>query len=1822
MEYTKLLGKVTLTCDGLHDSSKEYERLSLVYDDQYRSFISIKEVPANISLTNISYWQSISVITADGEDIEVTDDLKLKFADKDYNKNQHSGLGRKILRKRIVGNKNVLKQTDFVSSDTIYIIQYEFDLQGATITIPNNSTLKFEGGKLLNGSVKLSDTLLLPQGIDVYSTIPGIVKGNYKEGQIYFDNVKNGLIAVANDIEIDLTTPNITNQYTRYNWIKYSATQYGDQMTDTPQSDTQYIGIASNKEEAQPSNNPLDYLWAKIKGDEGPAGIQGPPGLQGPAGGDGADGKPGTDGKPGEGVTPNWTTFVFKQTDDEPAAPTFINPSPGSSGINGWFDGPTSIGKWWMSKGTVDGRANVVIQGSWSKPVQCTAEDGLTNSYVDFKYATSTSPTDPPSLDKGMRNPTGWQDNVPPIIHKQYTWMITALIDENDNLVHDWTNPARITGEQGIPGEPGEGTPGSSYNTVFAFTSSLEQPDKPEGGSWDPITNVVNYPKGWFANDEKLEPPIWFSNKTFTSVIDIQGEWSDPLKITGADGKPGADGIADEFIYLLTKTGELADTPNTPPSINEDDNVPDPWTDSPSGIDATMKAEWVCTRSKREGAWQKWSKPAIWSKWGDNGQDGDGVQYIYYRTATNSMPINPTPDNLDTDKYQERNDFENVEYIPTFPVVWTDNPVGVTKEVPYEWVCQRKRKNGRWRAYTGPSLWAKFGKDGIDGLGGIIVDLDNEVQQVACDSQGNVLSGLPLTADLNMYYGTTELDLTDIVITPVPGVTATADRKTGITTVTKIDKDVPANIKINITGVCLYNNEILERTVTLNINKVQPGVDGSDAILYQLFPNVGVIKVDKNGVPEVTGVSCGIKKTQGALTSMLTIMPEGYSMYYSIDDGDEVPFTFTSTVSTSHIKEKVVFTFYDLERNLVDKESVYKVKDGEDGETGFSSIVADLDNELQSVACDINGKVLSGLPVTSKFTMYYGTTLLVIDSLQVVVAESTLTGVTYSLNANTGIVLVTAISDAAPDVITIKLEGTSTFNSAYYVRHATLTINKVKSGQDGETPVIYSLQPTVTQIHRDQFGANTPVFVSCNIQKIVGGVITNVSTPTGYNFKVQWDKTFGTAIAPGDVFETSQVKDYVSFELTNSAGLIVDKETLYVVSDGQDGNDGEDGVVPNWNTYIYQKSNSEPDRPTSGDIIPVGWTDVPTSEGQWWQCIGLVNGATQKVVTWSKVLQVNGKDGVAQDGAHTEFQFAINTSATLPPALSVNSRNPGIAWSLSTSTVPKGSYMWMTHADIDANNNLKTNWYPAVRISGEDGTPGTPGVSYYTWIKYCDVMPTNNSQIYDTPNQYTQYIGTRYNNVKPEESDPTSANYNMYTWIKWVGKDGVNGLQGRMVYPMGTYDKTVTYTATNKQAPYVLLDRDQQYYVMVQSASWLGTARGMDPKDDVDDNGDNGVWMLMEKYSAVYTNLLIADNGKLGQFVFNKEYMFSQQGKDNLGNNSSQYRLFQNKDLPTTFTDESVWKSIPRYSQGDPISAYHSGDNAVVVSAIYKGGDFPFLKPVSDIPYFEFEVQNIDKYNSNVNIEYRVKDANGVKSSKIIYEDGIYSFPGSVFSEEVGFYVGNSSESTISLGINIIIKPEEFHPNYIVNAITGAVDMSSGNIRIPSSPLYDTYTLTPDDASPNGWDPIVVGFENENKILVIDEKFGIDRISPLLFIFPIKVRVNFNDSDQRKRLYCKHTIINGTRGILSIQMYITSLQNIYFPFRVVSTNETRPKIKEVYLLSGGTIEFFLMHDTYTQKQSQDIHYSMHIVNANDFHVQQFSDGTMSLMQNDLQVVEK
>ena len=57
------------------------------------------------------------------------------------------------MTKTIIPSGTVLSNSTFSYSNRIYVIQYDFDLNGATITVNSTSYLLFDGGTLTNGTI-------------------------------------------------------------------------------------------------------------------------------------------------------------------------------------------------------------------------------------------------------------------------------------------------------------------------------------------------------------------------------------------------------------------------------------------------------------------------------------------------------------------------------------------------------------------------------------------------------------------------------------------------------------------------------------------------------------------------------------------------------------------------------------------------------------------------------------------------------------------------------------------------------------------------------------------------------------------------------------------------------------------------------------------------------------------------------------------------------------------------------------------------------------------------------------------------------------------------------------------------------------------------------------------------------------------------------------------------------------------------------------------------------------------------------------------------------------------------------------------------------------------------------------------------------------------------------------------------------------------------------------------------------------------------------------------------------------------------------------
>lgn len=331
---------------------------------------------------------------------------------------------------------------------------------------------------------------------------------------------------------------------------------------------------------------------------------------------------------------------------------------------------------------------------------------------------------------------------------------VTIYLDDGTSTTFTVKNGSK--GKQGAKGETSETT---RTFTVYKATKERVAPEKPEGGYWlyqgNGATDEFTPPQGWVVGDSGLSGHIWMSNGIFRASTGnvMSNGWSPPICISGEAGRDGVDGNSIEYIYHLHPTSvdkpylDVTDSENvtgyvpgqTPKFPEDGQEVTYPtWQPSPQGISDSMRAEYVAYRElvtdstdPTKKYWGNWVGPTLWSKWGANGKDGDGVQYIFYRNNGEGL-MNPTPSDWETntdyqDKYGEYIPdvtFKNSsDKLPTYPDKWTDDPQGVNINNQYEWVSIRRYKmdadgNGKWMQFSDPGLWSKFGKDGQNGLDG------------------------------------------------------------------------------------------------------------------------------------------------------------------------------------------------------------------------------------------------------------------------------------------------------------------------------------------------------------------------------------------------------------------------------------------------------------------------------------------------------------------------------------------------------------------------------------------------------------------------------------------------------------------------------------------------------------------------------------------------------------------------------------------------------------------------------------------------------------------------------------------------------------------------------------------------------------------------------------------------------------------------------------------------------------------------------------------------------------------------------------------------
>lgn len=599
-----------------------------------------------------------------------------------------------------------------------------------------------------------------------------------------------------------------------------------------------------------------------------------------------------------------------------------------------------------------------------------TAGEGV--SIVDRKISNKIATAD--SIGGIKLLPDGWSDNL----QKKYR---VQLDNYNRAFVQvPWESNG---------GSSSDGKNGGTWELIFC--SSETQPATPANGSSD-----ISYPWSHSAPNSGV---IWMTSR-FITGDGVYDNWQTPWRISGPTGMPGEDGEGIEFVYIGTASAQLssdlvenlnAQWPNGSlgtKKFQDDDFVPKDWSDDPSGIDSSRKYEWAAVRYSNKAdsdyKWTRFQGPFLWSKWGENGMDGDNVEYIYWAGPRNGSPQNPV-------NWASDADFQTTEYIRSGSG-WLDNPIDLRESVygpgSIQLVSIRKKHNNIWGAYSEPVLWTSYPYDGTTGNDGIVADLDNDMMAVALKENGRNYA-FSQQARIYLYAGVGEV--TDGRRDTIKAVYRTDSSNTEVTAATyehylsinasthtltvNMQEDAvdfsDGGLTVIIESTGNINSMSVTRTCALYINGLRFGTDGAS---YKLTTSHQVIRRNKNLQISPESIECKCVKISGTddmtewtanqLESYTTSNNGHFEIWTRVDSTDSTKLT-TSTVSTTGVADKLTIYLYFIDSTsrqwLVDQETIFVVSDGMDGVAGQNAITYQIHPLSSSVKKGTSQRIVNGV---------------------------------------------------------------------------------------------------------------------------------------------------------------------------------------------------------------------------------------------------------------------------------------------------------------------------------------------------------------------------------------------------------------------------------------------------------------------------------------------------------------------------------------------------------------------------------------------------------------------------------------------------------------------------------------------------------------------------------------------------------------------------------------------------------------------------------------------------------------------------------------------
>ena len=535
---------------------------------------------------------------------------------------------------------------------------------------------------------------------------------------------------------------------------------------------------------------------------------------------------------------------------------------------------------------------------------------------------------------------------------------------------------------------------------------------------------------------------------------------------------------------------------------------------------------------------------------------------------------------------------------------------------------------------------------------------------------------------------------------------------------------------------------------------------------------------------------------------------------------------------------------------------------------GESNIMADLDNEMVSVALTSTGVTTSAQSWTTHVSMWYGTEKLTLESLTV----STPAGFTASTSKGTGAVAISvAAGKSVPEQNTVTITLAAMKNGQLYTRELTFKITGVRGGADGSDAVIYSLVTSVTMVSKNKNGGYSVASVSCRRMKTVGAVTTGT---TDGELKYSRDGAAevpigdGVGVASGNFTSSLKFVFYVN-------GQAVDVETVPMVVDGSDGKDGESiTAAGHWESANTPYAKNSTVSFAGGSYLSKVETSNPPIK-----IAKFRNGRLRRKRDGGYILA--GRS--ANRTVHADWQEMV---APVGPSASYWLDSPVSVINFTSTGTPSPSGFLVTCKQNVAGNvsTCSTLYLAARKYNG-------------SWLAHVGATLSNQISVPATAG-YTQFAVRAYKSA----SDANAWNNNFVAekgvGVANDGSIGATGATGAFPRDRGVWASGQTYVWNADYRDKVIYLIGGVYYnFLVKNYGASVTAAPTSV------NGDSN-WEAMQKFVNIATDTLFADGANVAGFMFKDKVLksFNDKGETLLINGVTGYFKCKNAEITGTIT--------------------------------------------------------------------------------------------------------------------------------------------------------------------------------------------------------------------------------------------------------------------------------------------------------------------------------